>query len=633
VKVLKDLNSHLKMLLVGAKPPESGLVSLGGMWFTTYPSGLPRRLKVMNSLWLGEGRQCCVDVANMVSLIKLGPEFNLSSVTDPFSGDNEEYPKWLDRFISHYQWSGPRLFPKEGRLHMSMKAGPNAPSALLSAGLDALAIAANGSVKEKFQRFCEKLDRGDLYARFESLTTFARRRGLSTEMGDRNFHLAKLAFLADKAGKTRVVFILNWWHQELMMPLHSTLMGWLRSQPQDGTYDQKRAAAIVQEWTKQGLSLWCYDLTAATDRWPKQMQTRLLHLIVGQDWAEAWEHVMGIDPYVPMLQGTVSYTVGQPMGAYASWATFAVTHHMLLRFLCAERGVDVGCYVILGDDLVIANQAIAEDYQRVVRLLGVQISATKSVVATNLKPGYSGAEFAKKLFVNGTDVSPVSPSILDRVWNHHQWWMVTALIKNLDGRQCNVNCTKSLLRFSPPLERLINLLSRRDRQLLEICLANPIAVGPLTGNPSVSLDTIPIWCDHVNPFAEADSIHYQITLLERVTEQISQKISDIINIRERLLGTAENSAVNPFLTIPAHPIHEVIHGLGETLRGLMSAIANGEMPNGFLDVLMDISYLESLYLRGESHRQWKARKDLRLEMGPRLVLKAWSQVTDQRLPR
>lgn len=83
---------------------------------------------------------------------------------------------------------------------------------------------------------------------------------------DRIPMLAKLAFLADKAGKTRVVYILNYWMQSSLLPLHNVLMEELRKRPEDGTYRQQVACDTVKSWTKEGKALWSFDLTAATDR-------------------------------------------------------------------------------------------------------------------------------------------------------------------------------------------------------------------------------------------------------------------------------------------------------------------------------------------------------------------------------
>lgn len=60
-------------------------------------------------------------------------------------------------------------------------------------------------------------------------------------------------------------------------------------------------------------------------------------------------------------------------------------------------------YAVLGDDIVIWNSKVAKTYLRVLKTLGVEVGLAKSVIS---KKGI-GLEFAKKTFVNGSDLSPI----------------------------------------------------------------------------------------------------------------------------------------------------------------------------------------------------------------------------------
>jgi hypothetical protein len=37
--------------------------------------------------------------------------------------------------------------------------------------------------------------------------------------------------------------------------------------------------------------------------------------------------------------GEVSYAVGNPMGFYSSWASFAVSHHFIIYYICQKLGI------------------------------------------------------------------------------------------------------------------------------------------------------------------------------------------------------------------------------------------------------------------------------------------------------
>lgn len=59
------------------------------------------------------------------------------------------------------------------------------------------------------------------------------------------------------------------------------------------------------------------------------------------------------------------FRTGQPLGYYGSWALFSLTHHFLV-WLAADkanphRTRSFHRYALLGDDIVIADKAVADD--------------------------------------------------------------------------------------------------------------------------------------------------------------------------------------------------------------------------------------------------------------------------------
>lgn len=102
--------------------------------------------------------------------------------------------------------------------------------------------------------------------------------------------------------------------------------------------------------------------------------------------------------------GFVYYRSGQGIGIYSSWAILAYTNHFLVRYAALQVGYKrFSDYLVLGDDIVIANEKVAKEYHKLIESLGVRISAPKSVISS---PGYQSLEFASKLLVNGLDISP-----------------------------------------------------------------------------------------------------------------------------------------------------------------------------------------------------------------------------------
>ena len=104
------------------------------------------------------------------------------------------------------------------------------------------------------------------------------------------------------------------------------------------------------------------------------------------------------------------FTQGQPLGYYSSWPVFTLTHHMLVWLAAWEcyPGKRFKDYAILGDDIVIADQKVAESYSKLMNDAMAVISTKKSLVS------FKGAcEFAKRFIINNhrnnrMDLSPLS---------------------------------------------------------------------------------------------------------------------------------------------------------------------------------------------------------------------------------
>jgi hypothetical protein len=68
----------------------------------------------------------------------------------------------------------------------------------------------------------------------------------------------------------------------------------------------------------------------------------------------------------------------------------AVTHHIIVRAAALSLKIfNYDRYLVLGDDIVIADQNVAEAYLRIMDLLGVSINLSKSIISSEI------LEFAK----------------------------------------------------------------------------------------------------------------------------------------------------------------------------------------------------------------------------------------------
>ena len=215
----------------------------------------------------------------------------------------------------------------------------------------------------------------------------------------KDFNLSRLAVVYNTAGKARVIGITNYWVQVALYPLHKEIFRFLGRLPTDGTYDQLGPVwALRPDGSNKYYS---YDLSAATDRLPRSYQVDVLSQFVDPRLSKLWGSL--VDMPFTFDDSVVKYAVGQPMGAYSSWAMLALTHHMIVQSSSKNM---VSNYAILGDD-VIVPESVATQYLALMQSLGVSISLAKSIVSEKY------IEFAKRVrTLNGEDLSIIGPGLI-----------------------------------------------------------------------------------------------------------------------------------------------------------------------------------------------------------------------------
>lgn len=365
--------------------------------------------------------------------------------------------------------------------------------------------------------------------------------------------LGRLGFKEEAAGKVRVFAMCDAFTQWVLKPLHDSLFELLSLFPQDGTTDQ---LAPVRELIRNNPKgpFFSYDLTAATDRIPIILQMAILSKLITAHGANLWSALLigrGYDYIYNRKKGTVYYEAGQPMGALSSWAMLALTHHALVQYSSFRAGVTgpgewFDNYAVLGDDLVIADAAVAEEYLRVMSEFGVGIGLAKSLIS----PDGLTLEFAKRTFHKGVDVSPVPFS---EYWIGRQ--MLAASLEL--ARKYNLTLPRYLSLFgfgyrakgsaTAPLMRLGQRLRHRV-----LAFFSPSGVNPLS--PSVffgmkGLNSFYAWSerkvsDLINEFVRAEAGR----ILERLeSESMSKAVSFVkllstVNKDREYYGTLKRDA-------------------------------------------------------------------------------------------
>jgi hypothetical protein len=251
----------------------------------------------------------------------------------------------------------------------------------------------------------------------------------------------KLSIKEEAAGKRRVFAMTDVWTQTVLKPLEQMLAAFLKGLPNDGVYNQHASELRAREKSLRSGCSYGYDLTAATDRLPLELQSFVLNLIV-PELGHVWAHLLTQRDYILKLPEEeqkrigahwssktakapttydvmgqelvlyycyfgltalvkerlepwvkLRYSVGQPMGALSSFAMLAVTHHFILQFayrlaydipnnLPFNKDTWYTGYECTGDDVIIFDARVAAEYKKLLAAFGMPINETKSVVAT-----------------------------------------------------------------------------------------------------------------------------------------------------------------------------------------------------------------------------------------------------------
>nr|QIP68030.1 RNA-dependent RNA polymerase [Erysiphales associated mitovirus 1] len=227
---------------------------------------------------------------------------------------------------------------------------------------------------------------------------------LLSHFGESKGELGKLAY-KEEPGKVRVFAIVDCWTQWILKPLHSYLFKLLRSISNvDATFDQNQGIKTLQKKLAKvkNSEVYSLDLSAATDRLPIMLQSVILNKIhpeLGENWANLLvNRDYAVSPHPTLKEGRshIRYAVGQPMGAYSSWAMLAITHHYIVQLSAwlTYRSLRKWFtnYMVLGDDVVILDKSVALTYIKIMKSLGVEINLNKSLISRG-----KICEFAKRL--------------------------------------------------------------------------------------------------------------------------------------------------------------------------------------------------------------------------------------------
>nr|DBA06982.1 TPA_asm: RNA-dependent RNA polymerase [Mitovirus cefi 1] len=324
---------------------------------------------------------------------KVKPE--ISTIIEPFTGIGESLSSEL---ISKAlkQLKIKRIGNLKLKLKGSLKAGPNSKVSLMGTCLDAMAFWYYPKHLFHLINFLIRVYgvQGILYSLWLIVIMLVTLPYLLSALliGSKSLKLGRLSVVYDQAGKARIIAITNCWVQLALLPLHERIFQFLRRLETDGTFDQTKCFNRVLSKLGYRYNLNGFDLSAATDRLPISLQADILNNIGFP--GNHWKSLISL-PF--SFKGEeVKYCVGQPMGAYSSFAMLALTHHVIVQIAAVNKEIlSFSEYCVLGDDIVISNTEVSQEYLNLMEYLGLKISTQRSARTSKTKGNCGLCELSK----------------------------------------------------------------------------------------------------------------------------------------------------------------------------------------------------------------------------------------------
>jgi hypothetical protein len=370
--------------------------------------GLPKGLTFLNNIFSNGTDQDVRFTLTLLSVyrtIKAWKDPDLSTISNSYTGldfSKHDFDSFIHKFMTDNKISVMNLEWSRKDFYYSIKSGPNGKATWTSI-IDAIYL--NNDTLKLLGLFSVRLaSEIKNWRTFDGLSMINLLNGSSSK--SRGLE-RKLSVVKDPGGKSRIIAILDFWTQNMFRKIHINVFEILKGIKQDRTFTQDPHVDFVGPY-------YSFDLSAATDRFPIAFQERVMKSLLGsEEKSKAWASVLvDQDFYVPWEDRYIKYNVGQPMGAYSSWAVFALSHHIIVQYAAFLIGeYPTKNYILLGDDIVIGGSLLADTYKVLMESLGVGISFHKTHVSNDTY------EFAKRWFRNGIEVSGLQVNAFMETYN------------------------------------------------------------------------------------------------------------------------------------------------------------------------------------------------------------------------
>lgn len=299
-----------------------------------------------------------------------------------------------------------------------------------------------------------------------------------------SFEVGRIGLIQEAGYKLRAVANPGRIFQRVLEPFGKVLFAAIKTLPWDCTFDQNKADIAILDRLQSGNKVHSVDLTGATDYFPLDLQKFVLshifkkysnyvNLFIEISRGE-WSVPSGFPPELLSQRTTLTWTKGQPLGLFPSFASFAMTHGILLLGLLAKEWD--GEFFILGDDVVILDDGLYEKYRAVLVTLDCPVSESKTLSSSTL------AEFRSVIFTDNVVIP------------QHKW------------RRLSDDSFIDVIRLNP---YVTPMLLPRQRKVIELISGLPLELGGLGWNPkglSLEVRLRPFWSVILKEYVPVDRL-------------------------------------------------------------------------------------------------------------------------------
>nr|WNT71133.1 MAG: RNA-dependent RNA polymerase [Etepeofons virus] len=546
-------------------------------WTKSSKDGFPLILNFAKQKLRSEDQMTVVltlSVFRSSEVFKLPISKDIESVTKPCGYDTELVdsiiafiPEWVNRI--------PPIKLPDIKYHFTLKNGPNG-HALKTSDMDISAVIVDDEIHKAI---CE----------VQRLLKDDRPMEKPLTLHEGSIH-SRLTQFPEKSGKTRTIAIIDYYSQRCLKPLHEGLMNILSKLVSDGTYSHQSVGNFAKQATKDKSFIACSDLTAATDRFPAIIQESLLkELLKGTDLAEPmWTLLAKRTFKLSWSDQIVTYGCGQPMGAYGSWPLFALAHHLIVEY-CANTVIKSvkHNYRIIGDDNAITIKAVYDKYLVVMQGLGLEINKGKTVISPE-GAEWSAAEVAKQLYLNGINITPLSPGFVRNIKKPYMFNTCLGILLDRYG---------SLGSEVPSI--LINKLYRKGKTRKLVWL---LGTNPINGHIKPTY----VGYDEYSPWDLDKSSDYLYNYQQIIIEKLSDQAMEAVDRSFDMLlspGSQWKDSTSPEPLCYKHVIFSIQRELTRTLDRI------GDVSIGELDkVAAELDYIPDPYLPYQSRQELRHKR-------------------------